>query len=85
MANTNAHWRDSARVPRFFGLSAYAVFPFLFFLLHMKWWTFTVCALTTIFFTVLEKFGFTLPVFFRWLRCFFGGLRKMAKHWHHPL
>ena len=83
--NPNAHWRDSARSPRFFFMSAYSVFPLLFFLMHINLTTFIVALISSLFFAILERFHFTIPVFFRWLRAFIAGPIKYSKHWYHPL
>lgn len=74
----SAHWRDSARVTRFFMIDSGASFPLLFFLIHITWWTFICAVLATVFFSVIAKFGFTVPVFFRWLRLMIAGPRKIA-------
>lgn len=74
----NAHWRDSARVTRFFMIDATASFPLLFFLIHITWWTFICALIATLFFSLIAKFGFTVPVFFRWLRLLIAGSRKIA-------
>jgi intracellular multiplication protein IcmT len=76
-----AHWRDSARVPRFYFISGYAAFPLILFLLHIRWWTLAVAILATGFFTFLERYGFTVRVFLRWLRNVIGGNRKIANPW----
>lgn len=77
----NANWRDSARTPRFFSIDARAAFPLLFFLLHIRLWTFILAIIATIFFAALERYGFTLSVFFRLLRNFIVGKRKIAVPW----
>lgn len=77
----NAHWRNSARHPRLFMMDAYAAFPFLLFLLHIRWWTFGLAILTAIFFAGLERFGFTIPVFLRWFRVFLAGYKRPARPW----
>ena len=77
----NAHWRDSARPARFFFIDAKAVFPFFLFLLHIKLWTFVVAFVAMVFFTILNRFGFSTEVFLRWLRSFLAGPRKMAIPW----
>ncbi len=79
--NTSAHWRDSARNVKFFIWDAKAAFPFVFFLLHVKWWTFILSFLVMFFFTILNRFGFSLEVFFRWLRSTLAGRRKLAIPW----
>jgi len=75
------HWRDSARTPRFFFMDARAAFPLLFFLLHIRLWTLIVAVIATIFFAILERYGFTVNVFGRWLRTTLVGKRKMASPW----
>ena len=82
MANQmNAHWRDSSRNPRFFMVDAMAAIPLLFVLLHIRWWTFLLALGFMVFFGILEKFNFTVPVFFRWLRAFIAGPLKTAYPW----
>lgn len=77
----STHWRDAARTPRFFFMDAYAAFPFLVLLLHIRLWTFLFAAGFTIFFATLERFKFTLPVFFRWFRATLAGPIRVAKPW----
>jgi intracellular multiplication protein IcmT len=76
-----ASWRDSARTPRFFFIDGRAAFPLLFFLLHIREWTFIGAILVMLFFTGLERYGFTPPIFFRWLRGVVAGPHKAAKPW----
>lgn len=78
---TGSHWRDSARVPRFFLIDARAAFPLLFFLLHIRLWTFIVAVVVTLFFGILERYGFSLVVFWRWLRTTLAGRRKYSSPW----
>ncbi len=75
------HWRDSARTTRFFMIDARAAFPLVFFLLHIAWWTFFLAAGAMIFFGMLERYGFSLPVFWRWFRTFLAGPRREAREW----
>ncbi len=77
----NTHWRDTAHPARFFFVDARAAFPFVLLLAHIRWWTFGVALATTIFFALLERYGFTVPVFLRWLRSFFAGPYKSASPW----
>ncbi|HET9843239.1 MAG TPA: IcmT/TraK family protein [Gammaproteobacteria bacterium] len=76
-----AHWRDSARRPKLFFMDAYSAFPLLLFLLHIRWWTFFLCIAAIAFFVILEKFGFTVPVFQRWIRAFLAGNTRIARPW----
>ncbi len=74
-------WRDAARTPRFYFIDAWSAIPLLFFLLHVRLWTFAASLLCMAFFIVLEKFKFTVPVFCRWLRCTLAGSLRSAKPW----
>jgi intracellular multiplication protein IcmT len=76
-----AHWRDSARNVRFFFIDFRACFPLLLFLLHIRLWTFILALIATIFFATLERYGFTVIVFLRWIRSFIAGPRKIAQPW----
>jgi len=77
----DAHWRDSARPARFFIFDAKAAFPLLLFLVHIKMWTFIVAVVAMSFFTLINKYGFSVEVFFRWFRSLLAGHRKMAIPW----
>ena len=76
-----AHWRDSSRTPRFYGIDARATFPLLLFLLHIRWWSFIVAVIATVFFAFLERYGFKVSIFLRWLRNVIAGKRKAARAW----
>lgn len=76
-----AHWRDSARNPRFFMVDARATFAIVLFMVHISNWTGIMVIINTIFFAILERFGFTIPIFFRWLRCILAGPIRIAKPW----
>jgi intracellular multiplication protein IcmT len=79
--SSNAHWRDSARNARFFMVDARAAFPIFLFLMHIRIWTGVVVLFSAIFFAIIEHYGFTLPVFMRWLRLFFSGYIKSSHPW----
>jgi intracellular multiplication protein IcmT len=77
-----AHWRDSARNVRFFGIDFRATFPLLFLIFKLaSLWTWVFAILATLFFALLEKWGFTVGVFLRWLRAYIAGPRKIAQPW----
>lgn len=82
----DAHWRDSARYPQLFFIDARAVFPLLLCLLHIRLWTIAVTLLASAFFAILNRYGFTLAVFGRWVKCKLAGKRKSALPWwlHNP-
>jgi len=75
------HWRDSARSARFFFVDARAAFPLIFFLLHMRLWSFILAIITMLFFALLERYGFSVPVFGRWLRGLLAGPHKSSSPW----
>ncbi|OGT52830.1 MAG: phosphoesterase [Gammaproteobacteria bacterium RIFCSPHIGHO2_12_FULL_41_15] len=76
-----AHWRDSARSVRFFIWDGKTAFPMLLFLLHIQWWTLIVAVITMLFFTLLNRYGFSIDVFGRWFRSVIAGSRKIAIPW----
>lgn len=76
-----AHWRDSARIPKFFFMDAYSAIPLLLFLLHIRLWTFLTACAVCVFFSLLNRFGFSLPVFGRWLRAFLAGNVRYTRSW----
>ena len=76
-----SHWRDSGRNPRFFFMDARSAFPLLLFLVHIKMWTFIVALIITIFFGILDRYGFSLVVFGRTLRTVFAGRVKLSRPW----
>lgn len=80
----NAHWRDSVRPVRFFIWDGKTAFPMLIFLLYMKWETFIIAILTMIFFSFLNRYGFSLEVFWRFLRNLIVGTHKSVKPWWNP-
>lgn len=77
----DAHWRDSARSPKFFIFDAKAAFPLLLYLVHIRLWTFIVAVVAWLFFSYLNYRGFSLEVFLRWIRSTLGGKRKIATPW----
>lgn len=78
---SDTHWRDSGRHTRFWIFDAQACFPLLLCLLHIKWWTFITAVIALIFFTILNRRGFNLIVFFRLIRAKLAGRRKVARPW----
>jgi len=76
-----AHWRDSARSVRFFVVDYRACFPLLLFIFHITKMTFLIVVVSVSFFGLLERYGFSPTVFFRWVRSFLAGSRKIAQPW----
>lgn len=77
----SSHWRDSARSARFFMVDARAAFPLFFFLMHIRVWTAVIVVVSAVFFAILEHYGFTVPVFLRWLRAFLAGNVRTSQPW----
>lgn len=77
----DSHWRDSGRSPRFFGIDARSTFPLLLFLLHIRLWTFVLATVVTVFFGMIEHYGFSTVVFLRLFRTMMAGKRKIVKPW----
>ncbi len=76
-----ASWRDSARNVRLWIVDYRACFPLLIFIFHVSWATFIFAIVAVSFFGALERYGFTVAVFSRWLRSFLAGPRKIAQPW----
>lgn len=81
MAIEDSHWRDSARPVKFFMWDGRAAFPVLIFILHMALWTLITALALIAFFSMLNRYGFTPMVFFRWLRSAIAGSHKTAIPW----
>ena len=80
-AETQTHWRDSARSIRFFIWDGKAVFPFVLVAMWPRIWTLCVAVVATIFFTILNRAGYTPKVFLRILRSKIAGRRINAVPW----
>lgn len=78
-----AHWRDSARSARFFVVDARAAFPIFIFLMHIRLWTGLLVLVSATFFGIIERYGFTVPVFLCWLRGVLAGPMKTSQPWWH--
>ena len=74
-----AHWRDSARTPRFFLLDAYSAIPLVLFFLHIRLWTFILSCAIALFFMTLNRFGYSLPIFIRLTRSFLAGNQRVTR------
>ena len=80
-ADAGAHWRDSARPVKFFMWDGRAVFPVVLFLMHMALWSFITTVVLIAFFSILNRYGFTPIVFWRWFCNLIAGNRKTAVPW----
>lgn len=75
------YWRDSARTPKFYFVDGNAAFPLLLFILHMSLWTLALAVGAMFFFSLLQRYGFTIKIFLRWFRNVLAGNCKIAKPW----
>ena len=74
-----AHWRDSARSVRFFIWDGQLAFPLIIPILYPRsYWTWGIAFFAIIFFSVLNRYGFSPIVFLRWVRAAIAGKRKLV-------
>ena len=73
-----AHWRDSARIVRFFGFDARAAAALMLLLMHFRLWTFVFAILVMLLFWGLEKRGLTFASALRALRLWIVGFKRPA-------
>jgi intracellular multiplication protein IcmT len=66
-------WRETGRAPRLWFFSAYIAVPLVFFLFHIRLWTFLLLVLSIAGMTVIERFGYTPPVALLALRAWIAG------------
>lgn len=75
-----AHWRDSARPIRFFMWDGKLVFPVIIPILYPRsWWTWGIALFAILFFSILNRYGFSPMVFLRWFRTKVAGSRKYVE------
>ncbi|GIK74407.1 MAG: phosphoesterase [Chloroflexota bacterium] len=74
-------WRNAGKTPRILGIDARAIFPIAFWLLHMRTWTFILAMIGIAIFAVLERFGYTVPVFLRFIKHKLRGRTLHARPW----
>ena len=77
-AGTPSLWRHTARTARFFMFDASAGIPFLFFLAHIAWWTFSLATVSFTVFGTLERFGYSPKIAARLLRVWLAGRIRYA-------
>lgn len=74
---TYAHWRDSARIPRFFVVDARAALVVLAFFLRPSWYTFGAAVFFIVLLAVLDYFKIPLMVAIRIAKGVIAGRRKL--------
>lgn len=78
MFGRSCFWRVTMMPARIGPLDARMVIFVALFLLHMRWWTFTVLIIACSIFLILERRGLTLPSAGRLVRAFLAGSRRPA-------
>lgn len=77
----DASWRDSARPSKFFIINSSAAFPIVVLLFHITWGMFFICLAFVLFLVIIDYYGFTIPVFARFIRSRLAGRRREAVPW----
>ena len=67
----DTHWRNSMKPARFFFMDARAAVPFVFTLLHLRWYTIVMAGITTLIFYLLEQRGMSFDAALRGMRVWF--------------
>lgn len=73
-------WRDSALVPRFLIFDVRLGIFLVAFLMHISWITGVLLAGAAVAFTVIERWGFTLPAALRAVRAAAGMVLSPVRH-----
>lgn len=77
----NASWRDSARRSKLWIFDSSATFPLVFMMFSFTFSSFVIVLCFVAFLSVLSYYGYTIPVFLRFLRSKLAGKRKIAVPW----
>jgi intracellular multiplication protein IcmT len=64
----DTHWRNSMKPARFFFMDARAAVPFVFAMLHLRWYTMVFAGITTLIFYFLEQRGLSFVAALRAFR-----------------
>ena len=75
-------WRDSGKAIRFLGVDGRAAIGLLLVLLHISLITVACSFLVVVFFSVLERFEYTLPNALRKARSFLAGKKRHTHDRH---
>lgn len=76
-----AHWRDCAKEPRLFVVDYRLCFPLLALLFYPRMVTLYAAIVAILFFGAIERYGFSVVVFRRWLLGTMAGKYKSATPW----
>ena len=72
------HWRNTMKTIKFFAIDARAAATFMLVLMHARLWTLYLFVVVCASFTIIERFGLTLPSALRALRSWIVGNRRPA-------
>lgn len=75
------NWQNTGRETKFWIFNSTTSFPVLLLMLRISWNTFFLVIATMGVFFILDYYGFKVKVFFRLIRSFLAGRRKVAKPW----
>ena len=78
MSNLDAHWRDSARTPKFFVIDAQVFIPIVLCLFHFRLWTVCLCVTVGVILVVLNYFKLNLMSSLQLVREFIVGREKIV-------
>ncbi len=74
-------WRNTGRGARFWLFDARAGLGLLVFFIHWSWLTFKIAVISFVLFGTLERFGFSVPVAWRWVRSRIAGPVRVSTPW----
>ena len=75
------NWQNTGREAKLWIFNSTTSFPVLLLMLNLSWNTFFLVIATMAVFFVLDYYGFNIRVFFRFVRSFLAGSRKVARPW----
>lgn len=70
-----AYWRDTARTCMLGPVDAFVLVPTMIFVLHIRYWTLALLAITILAVLVLQRFGYTPFIAFLAIRSRLAGKR----------
>ena len=74
----SSSWYNTGRRLRLFGVDGRVVFLFVFFLGHIRWWTFVLFVLSALALAFLDYRGYTVPNAIRRIRVLVMGPHRPA-------
>ncbi len=81
MAESSAHWRDSARRPKFFMVDAAIIWPLALFLFDIGTRTAILLGLSFVTLVLMDRLNFTLKKVYRYFFVLMVGPIRYRKGW----